>query len=466
LASTTYEWQVQTICSSGASAFSASATFTTIAPPCSIAGGLASSNINTTSATISWSAVSGAVSYNVQYRKTGTTNWSGANTTSASYNVAGLSSGTTYEWQVQTVCSSGSSSFSASATFTTLQSLSCGVATGLSAGSITASTATLSWAAVSGAISYNVQWRVSTSSLWLMIPGVTTTSFSINSLLPCTNYQFEVQTVCSSGSSAWSAPGSFTTTGCSVTYCASKSSSTAYEYINNVRLGTINNTSGDNGGYADFTAQSTGLTGGSSNTISLTPGFHGYAYDEYWAVYIDYNHNGSLSDAGELVAEGHATVGINLSFTVPTSAMNGATRMRVIMQYYFYQTNPCSGYTYGETEDYTVNISGNSNVAANNGGTYKMEEPIDGGKEAIVPMRLFPNPAQDNLNINFSSNENSTIKMNVYNLGGQRVLSNDFAAAEGTNTMSVNNTSLTPGIYILEIENAGNVQRQRFSILK
>src|SRR5205085_11487218 len=101
---------------------------------------------------------------------------------------------------------------------------------------------------------------------------------------------------------------------------------------------------------------------GTSYTISLTPGFTTYAYREYWTVYIDYNHNGSFAEAQEKVAQGNSTASLNLTFTVPASALNGSTRMRVQMKYSGAATNSCTSFTFGEVEDYTVNISGNSHM--------------------------------------------------------------------------------------------------------
>jgi hypothetical protein len=69
-------------------------------------------------AIFSWSAVPGAVSYNVQYRIAGTTTWTTGTTTTTSLNIAGLTANTKYEWQVQAVCTGGNSSFTTSTTFT------------------------------------------------------------------------------------------------------------------------------------------------------------------------------------------------------------------------------------------------------------------------------------------------------------------------------------------------------------
>jgi hypothetical protein len=85
---------------------------------CSIPANMTTTGITSSSAAFSWSAVSGATSYNIRYRVAGTTTWTTATSTTASFNAAGLTAGTMYEWQVQTVCPGGNSSFTTSTTFT------------------------------------------------------------------------------------------------------------------------------------------------------------------------------------------------------------------------------------------------------------------------------------------------------------------------------------------------------------
>ncbi len=139
-------------------------------------------------------------------------------------------------------------------------------------------------------------------------------------------------------------------------YCVSKGNNTAHGYINKVSMETINNLSGNNGGYGNFTSMSASLQKAATYTVELTPGFvQGAAYFEYWTVYIDYNQDG-IFEANEIVAKGHAAIRINKSFFIPSTAKNGPTRMRVQMQEGAQQTDPCAIYTYGEVEDYTVNI--------------------------------------------------------------------------------------------------------------
>ncbi|WP_196892943.1 M4 family metallopeptidase [Aureivirga marina] len=144
-------------------------------------------------------------------------------------------------------------------------------------------------------------------------------------------------------------------------YCDSKGTNVSDEYINRVQLGTINNTSGSNGGYADFTSMSTNVSKGQSYSITITPGWTGDAFSEGYAVWIDYNNDLDFEDAGELVWSKSPSkdTSVTGTFTIPTSAATGETRMRVTMQYNKVST-ACETFTYGEVEDYTVNIGGST----------------------------------------------------------------------------------------------------------
>ena len=153
-------------------------------------------------------------------------------------------------------------------------------------------------------------------------------------------------------------PGCSGTTGGGSTpaYCAATGSNTQYEWISNVKFNTINNTSTGSGGYSNFTSISTIVNKGTAYTLTLTPAFAGTAYTEYFNVYIDYNGDLDFADAGELVySSPGTTAAVNASVTIPTSAITGNVRMRVMMKDGAI-TGPCESFTYGEVEDYTLSI--------------------------------------------------------------------------------------------------------------
>ncbi|MEZ5014416.1 MAG: M43 family zinc metalloprotease [Chitinophagales bacterium] len=87
---------------------------------CNAPTGMSTTGVTASGATFNWTAVAGASSYNVRYRATGAASWINTTSATSSKSVTGLTAGTTYEWQVQTVCTGGStSSYTASTTFST-----------------------------------------------------------------------------------------------------------------------------------------------------------------------------------------------------------------------------------------------------------------------------------------------------------------------------------------------------------
>jgi hypothetical protein len=89
------------------------ANFTIGAPPaCGDPSGLNETSITTNSATVNWSSVSGALSYDVEYKAASSGTWiSAGNTASLSTNLSGLNASTVYDWRVRANCSEGSGNF-------------------------------------------------------------------------------------------------------------------------------------------------------------------------------------------------------------------------------------------------------------------------------------------------------------------------------------------------------------------
>jgi PKD repeat protein len=141
-------------------------------------------------------------------------------------------------------------------------------------------------------------------------------------------------------------------------YCESRGTNCSYEYIANVTVDTFSNSSGAST-YTDFTYLTADLTAGNTVNVSLTPGFPSTIYTEYWKIWIDYNVDGDFEDAGEEVFSGVGDSTVTGSFTV--ASVTAMTRMRVSMKYAGYPT-PCEIFTYGEVEDYTVNITSGGNI--------------------------------------------------------------------------------------------------------
>ncbi len=134
-------------------------------------------------------------------------------------------------------------------------------------------------------------------------------------------------------------------------YCAA--TGTCDEYIARVQLNEIDNMTACTN-YGNYTAQSTIMSVGSSYQITVTNGTP-YA-DDQCGVWVDWNQNEIFDDNESIPVNGSPGYGpYTATITPPAGAVPGETRLRARITYY--QTPmPCGATTYGEVEDYTVNV--------------------------------------------------------------------------------------------------------------
>lgn len=220
--------------------------------------------------------------------------------------------------------------------------------------SVTGSTAVISWNHEAGSF-YDVEYREIGASSWTLVEDIPVGTYTITGLELNTDYQARVRSTCPDGAqSDFSDPVPFTTSD-TYNYCDSFSNNALdIFYISNVSLNTIDNDSSESM-YSDFTDLNTTLQVGNTYTITITPTTDDPEYLTYYSVWIDYNLNESFDDPGEQVftIDTNAQNPVSGEFTVPVGVNPGATRMRVTLSNTPI-TSPCSNFTYGEVEDYTV----------------------------------------------------------------------------------------------------------------
>jgi hypothetical protein len=127
-------------------------------------------------------------------------------------NLVGLDSLTTYDYRVSTSCGANGASGFTNAQFSTPAPFVCNAPSGLTAGSVTATSATISWSAVSGASSYRVEYKAAASATWIVFASATTsTSANISGLTSSTLYDYRVSTNCGINGNSGFSSGQFTT---------------------------------------------------------------------------------------------------------------------------------------------------------------------------------------------------------------------------------------------------------------
>jgi fibronectin type 3 domain-containing protein len=216
---TTYFYVVSALNAAGESANSSEASAKPVAPAQAPAAptGLKATAGNA-QVTLSWTASSGATSYNV---KRGTTNGGPytriSSPTGTTFTDSGLTNGTAYFYVVSAVNSTGESANSAQASATPTaptQPQPPAAPTGLQA-TAGNTQVTLSWTASSGAMSYNVKRGTTSGGPYTKISSPATTSFTDTGLTNGVTYFYVVSAVNANGESNNSAQASATPTGAS-----------------------------------------------------------------------------------------------------------------------------------------------------------------------------------------------------------------------------------------------------------
>jgi len=170
-------------------------------------------SITNVSAIVGWTAVSGATSYNLQYRVSGSSAWTTVNGVSNPHTLNSLSPSTVYEVQIQSVCGGGSSPYRVGVIFKTTASA-CAEPNALTATSPTTSSIVLNWTENGTATQWQVQYGLQGFSLGA---GTTVTvnakPYTLNGLTGGTIYDYYVRAVCggSNGNSQWVGPLTFST---------------------------------------------------------------------------------------------------------------------------------------------------------------------------------------------------------------------------------------------------------------
>ncbi len=306
----------------------------------------------------------------------------------------------------------------------------------------------------------NLSWSASTDNIAVtgynvyngsnLIGTPTTTNFTVINLLPLTTYTFTVKAKDAIGNlSSQSNSVTITTLALIPTYCASYGNSVVDELIGRVQFGTIDNVSTGGSGYTNFTAISTNVIAGTNQTITITPTWTSTIYPEGYAVFIDYNADLDFLDAGETVYTRAATTATPIvgTFTIPVTATLGPTRMRVSLKYNGVPTS-CETFSYGQVEDYTVNIVSPTTIVS---AKFNIEGYYD---NSIHLMR----PVKANQGIGVSATDVDTVTLELRDVVTKSIFATTTAVLQTTGIATGTFNSTINGSYYLAIKHRNALQ--------
>ncbi|RZJ73514.1 GEVED domain-containing protein [Flavobacterium sp.] len=196
------------------------------------------------------------------------------------------------------------------------------------------------------------------------------TTVNLTGTAPGTTYYWRIIAKSPNGTdSTGCSTFSFTTSNPFAPYCSNVSYVENVEPITLVQFAGINNSSSatvdGTPAIQDFISVTGAVTTESTYQLTLKGNTAG-AFTTNFRVWFDWNHNGTF-EASERYSAGSVNNSTGLdaaqaqtNITVPASALGGATRMRVKKLFSGDGgsiDDPCTGGEYGQTEDYTVNVT-------------------------------------------------------------------------------------------------------------
>ncbi|MEN9331953.1 MAG: hypothetical protein RLZZ94_1043 [Bacteroidota bacterium] len=413
-------------------------------PPtsCGTVTGLTSSSVGSTTATVSWTAVSGATSYSLQYRAVGSATWTTVTTSATSSALTGLTVSTAYEFQVTSSCSGTLGTVSTLANFTTTAAASCGTPASLASSSITSSSATVSWGAVTGASSYLVQYRVATSTTWTNNATVTAATATLTGLTASTAYQYQVTATCSGTAGTASAIGTFTTS------AVSTSCTDSYE---------------------------TNETRTTSKTIALNTDIFakiGTSTDKDWFKFTTVASAPKIKVVLDQLPADYDLALYNSSGTTLTSSALSGTSTETVIYNTYTNSRTCYIQVYGYASAFNANScyrvrvsTSATNFRTADGSEENSNDIVSAEKvTGLEGLNLFPNPANNTLTINYFTPSMETTSIEIYDMMGQLVNTINANANQGFNSRELDLTSMSNGVYFLKVTQNNNTLTKKFVV--
>lgn len=337
------------------------------------------------------------------------------------------------------------------------------VPTDLTATNITATSATLSWASVPGALNYTVQYKLTSSSTWLTAGTTTGTTYVLNNLLSASNYDWKVKTDCS----GYSAVVQFTTQ--QSAGCSAPAGLISSNITNNSVTLSWSAASGASTYTVEYktSASSTWIVAGTSS--STTRNLTGLASSTTYNWRVKSNCSGYSTIANFVTTTSSCNKPGSLTNTsiTSTSAVLGWNASSGAVNYTV-QYRPSSTGTYitaGTVTGTSFTLNGLSpatkyywRVKANcsnysNAKTFTTPANLPAG--VTGNLKLYPNPTTGTLFVQYDGPTNTSTRIWVSDAAGRVVLQTTVASIQDGLPVG----ALAPGMYLLHLKVEGEKEK-------
>ena len=314
----------------------------------------------------------------------------------------------------------------------------CGTPFNLTA-TTTTSSASLSWSAITGASSYNVQYRLSSATSWTTTTSASN-SITLSNLTSGSTYQFQVQAVCSTSTSAYSSIFNFTvsspTPTCSDIYETNETRSKAKTINVNTDIVARIGTSNDKDWFL-------------FSTTNAAPRIR-IVLDNLPADYDIrlYNSSGTQLAISQLSGTSAETIIRN--------ATAGAT---YAIQVYGYRG------AFNSTLCYRLRVNTSAtNFRVGEGTSEYGDNVLTEKAEGIHSLQIYPNPASEAITVGFSLSEAISMQADIIDMLGKTIHTQNVDAVEGFNKAEFDVMNLYNGIYFLRMQCGEEIITRKFIV--
>jgi len=231
------------------------------------------------------------------------------------------------------------------------------------------------------------------------------------------------------------------------TYCRSAGSVTTFDWIEAVSVNDTRIVSGDDGGYADRTANPVTVDRDVPMRLGLTVGHNRSVSDQYWRVWIDFDRDGSFKKDEQVLAARAYETTLQANFNLPGGLQTGVYRMRVALRWGS-APDPCSSFHWGEVEDFALQIHQDAESwypAVHWPSGNQIEQSTK--REEV---KAYPNPGPGRITLEWQTEEAWTGTCRVIDLFGRVVHRTEWSLEAGLQRQVLSLDHLPPGTYHLQ----------------
>lgn len=395
---------------------------------------ISSGTITHQTATVNWSASPFSLGYLLEYKSINDTGWTSISTNNLNYTFTGLQSGTSYQARVRSVCNGSLSNYSTQCQFTTLNS-SCLPPGNIQAQITGVNSCIISWNAAAVGTGYSIQYKLIDDSVWTTLNAIVGTTFNLNGLISSSSYSLRMRSLCGNFYSEYGDPISFSTPAaiCSNSFEPNDIRQHAKTITPFTSIASMLQTATDKDFYKFTTT--TGSPKVSVTLNNLPADYDLRLIGSNGIIILATSAKRGLDK--EVIHYNNLNVGS--VFHLQVYGFNGATNNQAC----YNLTVRTSPSPFREIENETEN-------------TFTTPSFV-----------CYPNPAQNELMVDYDANLDVPAIWTIYSVTGQRLKQfTDIGTQNGPVHFSMDITDLANGLYFVEYQQGDNRIMQRFQVLK